>query len=308
MSSRRMTLLVDDLNRLAPSASLPGLEAATRAASWNGFDVYHIEPDFSRCETAEAALCNVPEGESRQAVWLGYIPTPERYAEIYRAAKIKGQILPNTPEEHARVTEMEFSCPALGDLTPATAIARSWEECLMGVATLEFPLFVKGNVQSLKGDGWKACVADNLDELKTITERLFRSSAHSRGKVILRKLLKLRSKETTGLGAPIGREYRLFCYRGEILTRFYYWRGDDPFGTLTDEETRDIEALAQSALQRLEVPYCSLDLGQDEDGRWWVIETADGQFSGMDPRCIPEHWHRFARRLHEESLCSESEG
>ncbi len=290
-------LLVDALDRLPPSASLASLEAAARAAAWNGFQVHHIEPDFSRCGTAEAALCNVQGGKERPALWLGYIPDRKRYEAIYQVARGKGLVLPNTPAEHARATEMESACRVLGELTPTTVVAETWSECLESLQTLEFPLFVKGNVQSLKGEGWKSCVAGDLGELKSLTERLFRSMAHSRGKVILRRLLNLRSKESTGLGAPIGREYRLFCFRGEVLTRFYYWRGADPFGPLTTQENSEIETLAQAALQRLGVPYCSLDVGQDEDGRWWVIETADGQFSGMAPDCIAEHWHLLAQRL-----------
>ena len=298
----KLNLLVDSPDRLAPSASLRNIEAAHTAARWAGFDVHFIEPDFERCGTAEAALANVPEGRARIAFWIGYIPTAERYQAILDAAAKKGLFLPNSLEQHLRVTEMDLTYPPLVGLTPATAVARDWSDCEIATQELRFPLFVKGAVQSLKAEGWTACVAGNADELRSLWTRLQDSSARSRGKVILRELLPLRHRSRSGLGFPYGREYRLFCYRGAVITKAYYWGGADPFGELRGAELDAVERLAKEALVRLDVPYCTLDIGQDEDERWWIIESADGQFSGMAAQEVTGHWHRLAKLLQAERL------
>lgn len=51
-----MRLIVDDVQNLPPSASKRDIEASTNAARWAGFEVTHIEPDFSRCGNSETAL------------------------------------------------------------------------------------------------------------------------------------------------------------------------------------------------------------------------------------------------------------
>lgn len=290
-------LLVDSIERLAPSASLRNIEAAQTAARWAGFEAYQIEPNFERCGTAEAALCNIPAGPSRAAFWVGYIPDAARYSAIFQAAMDKGLRLPNSPDQHLRVTEMDLTFPPLQGLTPETVVAYDWSDCEAAAATLRFPIFVKGAVQSLKADGWTACVANSPDELRALWFRLQAQSARSRGKVILRELLPLRHKSRSGLGFPYGREYRLFCYRGTVVTKDYYWGGSDPFGELCEAELDAVHQLAQEALVRLDVPYCTLDIGQDESLRWWVIESADGQFSGMAPHSVTAHWHRLAQLL-----------
>jgi hypothetical protein len=48
---------------------------------------YHIPQDFTICETAENALFHIPERQpTSSAVWIGYIPTPQRYEAVYKAA------------------------------------------------------------------------------------------------------------------------------------------------------------------------------------------------------------------------------
>lgn len=48
---------------------------------------HFIPKDFKECDTADNALWHVPEQEEEAiAIWLGFIPSPERYAAIYQAA------------------------------------------------------------------------------------------------------------------------------------------------------------------------------------------------------------------------------
>lgn len=282
---------------MPPSASKRDLEASARAAEWAGFEVSFIEPDFSRCGDAEGALAHLAKGPARPALWLGYIPTVERYEAIYQAAAALGLWLPNTPEQHRRAMELHRAYPHLSGLTPATAWAESVQGCLEAGQELGYPIFVKGSVQSLKAEGWKACVAATPQELEALAGRLLKSDSRSRGRVVLRQLLELRHAQTSGLGFPIGREYRVFCYQAKAMTTAYYWDCSDDFGQPTEAENAAIHQLAEQAARRLGVPFCSVDVGQAQDLTWWVVETADGQFTGLSRDAVAGHWHRLATAL-----------
>jgi hypothetical protein len=97
-----MTVVVlgEASDQLDPSASARDLHRSTEAARIAGCHAYHIPQGFSVCETADNALWHVPEHETvTPAVWIGYIPTPERYEAIYEAARTKGIRPLNTPDE-----------------------------------------------------------------------------------------------------------------------------------------------------------------------------------------------------------------
>lgn len=45
-------------------------------------------------------------------------------------------------------------------------------------------------------------------------------------------------------------------------------------------------------------PLVGVDVGQAEDGRWWVIETNDPQFMGLSQLAPLTLWNRLFRALH----------
>lgn len=290
-----MIVLTETADQLPPSASARDIAASTNAAKLVGCQVYHFPPDFSECGDAEAALWLVPKSaERRLGVWIGYIPTTERYAQIYEAALAKGIQLVNTPSQHRIAEEFDAAYPLLRELTPDSVIISGTNECEAAVARLGFPIFVKGAVQSRKSRGWKACVAETVDELRRLANTLLELENRSRGRVVLRKVVALRHTRRSGEGFPLGREYRLFIYRGEVLGMGYYWEGDDPMKALTADEESQVRTLALEAAGRLQVPYVAIDIGQLEDSSWIVIEAGDAQFSGVSQIPLLQLWHRIA--------------
>lgn len=237
----------------------------------------------------------VPHFAERQlGVWIGYIPTLERYGQIYEAALAKNIQLLNTPAQHRVAQEFDSAYPFLQGLTPESVIVSSEGECAKAVAEVGLPIFVKGAVQSRKARGWKACVAETLDELRRLTRTLLELENRSRGRVVLRKVVALRHSRCSAEGFPFGREYRLFIYAGEVLGMGYYWEGDDPLRALSADEEAHVRALAQQAAARMKVPYAAIDIGQLEDGHWIVIEAGDAQFSGVSQIPLLQLWNRIS--------------
>jgi hypothetical protein len=256
--------------------------AATEAAKLLGFDVYYIPEDFSQCETAENALAYVPaQSNAVKAVWIGFIPDPARYEAIYRECAKKNIWLLNSPEEHLRVQEFDKSYPFIQGLTPESVTVTSPDECNNAIERLGLPVFVKGAIQSRKARGWKACTADNLPDIKRLVESYLSLEGRSRGRVILRKLVRLKHVQSSPQGFPFGREYRVFLHNNKVLGFGYYWEGDDPLMNLSSEEQSTVLSLAIQASTNLNTPYVAIDIGQLESDEWIVIESGDAQFAGV---------------------------
>ncbi len=282
-------ILADPLEHEPPSGSTRDLTQTVESARLAGWDVHTLADR----EDPEEALAHIRA--QGPAVWLGLIPSPARYRVLYEAAQRQGLRLLNDPDQHERAMELDRAYPFLAGLTPRTVAVHTPEEAR--AARLDFPLFVKGAVQSRKSQGWKACVAENAEELEVLVASLLRSGALSRGKVVLRELVRLRHVRSTGLGFAQGREYRYFLYTGKVLAGSYYWDPDDPLAPLNPEDRAQVEGLAVQAAQALDVPFCSVDVGQREDGGWTVIECGDAQFCGLCQVPRVAYWHRLAQVL-----------
>ncbi len=297
-----MIVFSEASEQLAPSSSADDIRAATQAARLAGFDIYTIPQDFTLCEKATNALWHVPvQARETTAFWIGYIPTVERYHAIYDAALSKNIRLVNTPEQHRTAQEFDAAYERLRDLTPRSFILTRLDECETAIEHVGLPVFVKGVVQSRKARGWKACVAQNREELRELAGYLFDLEARTRGRVIVRELVNLRHTRTSGEGFPLGREYRVFLLRNRVLECGYYWEGDDELRALSKDEQVRVLDLAQEASGRLAVPFVAIDIGQKEDGNWIVIESGDAQFAGASQIPLLKLWHK----LHEAATASE---
>ncbi len=253
-----------------------------------GWEVVHIPKEYACADDLEAVFSGVTErAEPTRALWSGYVPSQAHYEAVYRHLQQKNIYLPNPPEAHQEIMELDRSLRCLGELTAESVVieresatseqAPTFEDV---VARLGLPLFLKGAVFSQKDEGWGGCVATTLAELREKVERF--PTRLSRGRVIARKLLPLKKNGETLGGFPIAREFRFFLWRGEILAYGFYWAfGDTAFITLSPEEEKQVLALVQEAARRFQAAYLKLDVGQTEDGVWWVIESGDPQFAGL---------------------------
>ena len=290
-----MLVLSEDSPRLVDSPSSRSVKAVTEAAKLVGCRIHYIpqeEDGYSACE----ALSYLPvQDDATPAVWLGYIPSADWYAAIYEAALQKRICLLNTLEEHLNAQEFDSMYARLQDLTPASVIITESRQCAAAVDTLGLPVFVKGVIQSRKARGWKACVADTVEELQRLCDQLLSLDNRSRGRVAVRKLVPLRHSRSSAQGFPFGREFRVFLYREKALGSGYYWEGDDPLKDLSKQEERTVLDLSVEAARRVGTPFIAVDIGQTEEGDWIVIETGDAQFSGASQIPLLPLWHAISQ-------------
>lgn len=288
------------------SASAQDNNDMTQAAILAGCKVYYIPSDYSLCANAENALWHVPEqSSSTDAIWIGFIPSEQRYKEIYQAALDKNIKIINTPEQHIIAQEFDRAYPLLMGITPKSKIISTLTECNNAGAELGYPLFVRGSVRSCKHHGWKASVANNLLELQNIVIQFLQSVYRSRGKVIVRELVSLRHSRYSDQQFPLGREYRIFLLNGQIVGYGYYWEGDDPLKTLSSSEKVEVIALAQKVYQRIKVPFIAVDIGQLVDESWIVIEVNDAQFAGTSQIPTLPLWNAIIKTYQDQTDTSD---
>jgi len=222
--------------------------ATARAARGAGWEVHAFASDFDILGTAEEALEHVPvHAPPRPAVWLGFIPSPERYRAVHAAARGRGLLLLNDPDAYVRTTELDAYLPRLAELTFESAIALGVVDAAIAAERIGYPVFVKGAVRSARTSGWRACVAEDEGELREIVRRLLGMEARSRGRVVVRRLGRLRHARTTEHGFPLGREYRVVLHRAAVVGHGYYWEGDDPLAALSPDEEAAVLAVARTA-------------------------------------------------------------
>ena len=289
-----MIVISEASSQIEPSASSRDLENFTRTAGLMGFKVYNIPQDFSVCENAENAVNHIPfQKDLTTGLWIGYIPDFERYKSVYNALSKKNIRLVNSPEEHILIQEFDKFYPMISKVTATSKIISDIAEVKDAVEKIGLPVFLKGTIQSIKADGWKACVAENIEDAEEIADRLFNLFARSRGKVIIREVLKLRYSRTSALDFPFGREYRVFVFQQKVVGIGYYWEGDDELKELTQTEEIQVKELALQTAKKLGVNYISIDIGQLENNDWIVIEVGDPQFSGISQIPILKFWNNL---------------
>ena len=289
-----ITVLSEEAFRDPGSVNGRELHVVTETARLMGCRIVPLPPQDFVSGSPDDALTYLPSFDPPIAgVWVGYIPPLDWYSGIYNAAEAKGVQLVNSPAQHQLAMEFDRAFPLLGDLTPESRAASSVDECLAAGRQLGFPLFVRGAIKSNKERGWSACVAQDETELGAIASTLLEREQRSRGKVIVRRLVKLNRIAEDPQGFPLGREYRVFVHRQTILAVGFYWEEYEEPGKLTVAEAAAIRRLAIEANRRLGVPFVAIDIAQLENGDWTVIETNEAQFAGLSQVPVLELWSKI---------------
>jgi hypothetical protein len=289
--------------RDASSVNGRELERLTETAQMLGCRIVPLPDDLNVYGHVDRIFDYVPEyAPAIAGVWIGYIPSPERYAQVYEAAFRKGIRLVNAPLEYRRAMEFDRFYPLIHDLTPRSRIVSDIPDLPDAARDIGYPVFVKGGIKSNKDQGWDACVAQDEAQLRSIAEDLFNRPGRSRGHVIVRELVKLRKIRTSYDQFPLGREYRVFLYDHQPIAHGFYWEEQSDESALSSLEQTQMLDLAIETSRRLEVPFLSVDVGQLETGEWIIIEVGDAQFSGLSQVPALHLWNHLVQALEKHDL------
>jgi hypothetical protein len=205
------------------------------------------------------------------------------YAELEKDLKLQGSRLINSHFDHTYIANFDYYY----DIEKLTA--KTWFD-LKDVPDEAFPIVVKGRTNSRKFDWATLMFAKDKRAASLIAHELSKDSLIGNQGLVFRKYLPLKVLEYGISGTPFCNEWRCFFYKDELLSYGFYWTNSEFRAGITDAGLKVAKQAASILKDR--VAFFVVDIAEDVDGNWWVIEVNDGQMSGLsdnDPQTLYRH-------------------
>lgn len=213
-----------------------------------------------------------PVPDRGRCIYRGWMLQPETYSALYQALQARGLTLINSPEEYEHSHEFPNSYPLLKAFTPKIRTFSKGEVIDWDKIKCEFSRFMmKDYVKSVKGSNFPVYFDGSYSnqDLDRRTEEFIRmrDKLFVKG-IVIKEYVDLRKTD------QVTNEYRAFYLNGSLLT-------------LSKNSNQKSAAAVPDAfvqqIPRLNSNFYTVDFAELADGRWIVIETGDGQVSGLSP-------------------------
>lgn len=192
------------------------------------------------------------------------------------------------------ISDLRKWYPGLKEFTPKT-----WFSHELYKLPLDKKFVVKGTSSSRK-DNWNEFMkADSKAEAIEVVCKLFQDTQIQSEDCVVRERLTLKSYGEGINGIPIVREYRIIVCNGKIIWKHYYWTNYPELVKDKKVPTTDpgFRKLVKKIKERANVFWYSMDIAQDTDGRWWLIELNDGSRSGIPTENPEVDYFKFYNNL-----------
>lgn len=211
------------------------------------------------------------------AVYRGWMLDAGAYAGMARALAGRGVTLRTSPERYRAAHELPGWADALSSLTPATEWTDGFDMDALDDAAARLgagPAVLRDHVKSLKHHWEQACyVPDAADASATRT--------------VARRFLELRGEEATGgfvlrrFERFVSAEVRTWWVAGRCALATAHPDTPDDLPTADGPDAAPPAVLdgVGEVVDRLDLPFVTVDLVHRDDGAWRVVELGDGQVS-----------------------------
>jgi hypothetical protein len=157
---------------------------------------------------------------------------------------------------------------------------------VMAAKRLSGSILIKDWLKSRKHEWFDACfirdISDTTESVRIMKNFFELQGRDFYGGLVFRNFLKLKQLGIHPKSRmPLSIEFRTFFLNKEPIFTVPYWDNDVPY---TDEVKPPTMDWLKMIGQKLQSPFVALDIAQDEDDKWWVIEVNDGGFSGTPER------------------------
>lgn len=248
----------------------------------------------------EAAGRHFTLAESRLDLRAGDVVIPRHFAwpwprEFYGDCIRMGARPLNGLRGHTYAADLLGWTADLGDLAPG--------------ATDRFELLPDTGPFILKGEKadkgrWDRMFARTKSEAIFLRSELMADSGMRRDTIVARQYVELEPMGPAPVpgACPPSVEYRVFVFRGAVLSAAFYWPLEDCDPALVARAPRPEEIpseFLQQAMERLPsyLEFYTLDVGRDVQRNWWVIEVSDGLRAGMSENDPERVYSRLAEIL-----------
>lgn len=269
----------------------PAYEAEVIAAKEVGLE--HSVIDFDAVvmqqNMAKAIRWVEPSPEPTLAIYRGWMLRPEAYQQLYSMLASKQIYLINTPDAYRHCHYLPESYAVIEGQTPVSIWLKTGTDVSIdAIMELLKPfgnksLIVKDFVKSRKHEWFEACYIPSASD-KQAVERIVQRFIELQGEdlnegLVFREFVNFEQLTThSKSGMPLTKEFRLFFLDGKPVLFSEYWE-EGIYGDVRPP-TKLFNAIAQKVQSR----FFTMDVAQQRDGNWMIIELGDGQVAGLPNR------------------------
>lgn len=246
-----------------------------------GFNTIFI--NYEELENGSIKLSS-NEFEEGLCIYRGWMLKPETYKNLYDYLENKGLTLINTHEEYSNCHLFPLSYGLLEQFTPKINVFSKDEVIDWDKIRQEYNRFmVKDYVKSVKGSDFPNYFDSSFtnNELDKYIEKFkeLRGELFTKG-IVIKEFVDLNKvNDNTN-------EYRAFYLKGELLT--ICKNSNQPLGV------KEVPESLIKQLPVLESNFYTVDFAEKSNGEFVVIETGDGQVSGLpDEQDVREFYNRI---------------
>ena len=259
-------------------------------------DYFDIKQPDSHYESEHEAMCKIPEfkailfnydelvheGRIRifpkdyykgNCIYRGWMLNPEQYSSLYNFLDGNGISLINSPKEYDTCHLFPNALPSIEPYTPKSLVFADSSEIDWELVDKTFERFmVKDYVKSVKDTGFPAFFETpvSIAEMESrIAEFIELRGSLLTGGIVLKDYVEL--KQYT----DATNEYRAFYLYGRLLSL-----------SRNSKQPKSCRSVPQDFIDKfanLPSNYYTVDFAELADSNWIVIETGDGQVSGLSP-------------------------
>lgn len=160
------------------------------------------------------------------------------------------------------------------------------------------PIILKGKTNSRKFEWNTKMFAKNKQEAINIMHELWHDPLIGPQGLVFRKYIPLLTYEVGINGLPMTNEWRCFFYKNKLIDFGYYWSTLNDMSVINQSEfEKEGLIIAKKAAEIIceNTNFFVLDIAQDINNKWWIVEVNDGQMSGLSTIPI----QRFYKNLYE---------
>lgn len=207
------------------------------------------------------------------------------YKEQEEGLKQNNCTLVNSFRQHNWIAKFEYY-EQLKDYTFET-----WDDYSICYCKYDGPFVVKGRTNSRKSKWNTLMYAKDKSTAFKIGSELSNDPIIGEQGLIYRKYVPLETFEIGINGQPFTNEWRLFYYKGKLLSYGYYWSQAEDANShyLSLKGIEFADEVANIAKDYTN--FFVLDIARTEKGDWILVEVNDGQMSGLS-MCNPHELYR----------------
>lgn len=266
------------------------------AAKLAGFKVYLFDHDeFVKTQNFKTNLPLIPEGvPNKQIILRSWMLRVNSYNALYGHLTMMGYDLINGTRQYTNCHHFPEVFPLIKELTSKAW----WSGKHLNPEEIEWSnvhwqpirdffdgdVIIKDYVKSEKGE------PDLFILSKSLTEQEFNNRIQrfkeARGKlfnagIVFKEVVPLKKYETSN--GFVTNEWRIFCLNKDFIYVNLNVESDKDLPMAKPEFIIKCYEIAKT----IDSNFFTIDVAEKEDGSWMILETGDGQVSGLPIKCMP---------------------